>query len=84
MLHVLHVLHAPHAHPIHAPHASVLLLRLRELLHELPHHLLRLRHLLLLLSEPMLLHARLRILGVLPRGVCCLLSSRHVQPYTYF
>jgi hypothetical protein len=38
MLHVLHVLHAL-AHPIHS-HAPVLRLRLREQLHELPHHLL--------------------------------------------
>ncbi len=31
----------------------------------MPHYLLRLRHLLLLVSEPRLLHGRLRVLGVL-------------------
>jgi hypothetical protein len=44
---VLHVLDGGHAHPIPASHVPVLLLRLRELLHELPHHtlLLHLEHL---------------------------------------
>ena len=41
----------------------------------MPHYLLRLRHLLLLVSEPRLLHGRLRVLGVLrpmgpPNSVC--------------
>jgi hypothetical protein len=69
VLHVLHVLHAcdstPHVHPIHAPHAQVLLLILREVLHQVPQHLLRLLHLLLLISEQMLVHGRLRVLSVL-------------------
>jgi hypothetical protein len=43
-------------------------------LHQLSQHLLRLRHLLLLISEPRLLHGRQRVLGVLRRGVSCLLS----------
>jgi hypothetical protein len=51
------------------------MLCLREVLHELPQHLLRLRHLLLLISKLKLLHGRLRELGVLRRGVSCLLPQ---------